>query len=113
MENKIDVKNYVLNTEMYEDFYAILNRETGQEIFKISKKGNDVAKLQQMWPNLEVNNMIFEEGGKGVIMSVDKDAEQVVKGLWYVDGKYIDDNGKEYVSPEEYLKEKEENNEDQ
>lgn len=112
MENKINVSNYILNTEMYEDFYAVINKETGQELFKISKKRNTIEDLQKLWPNLEVNNMIFKEEGKGVIISLREDAVQVLPGLWYVDEKYYDDNGKEYLSPEEYLKEKEENNDE-
>lgn len=107
MDEKIKVEGYILNTEMYEDFYAVINKETGQEIFKISKKRNTIEDLQKMWPGLEVNNVIIKKEGKGTIVSMKEDAIQVLPGLWYVDNKYFDENGKEYVSPEEYLEEQE------
>ena len=105
MDNKIEVKNYILNTEMYENFYAVINKETGKEIFKISKKGNTIEDLQKSWPDLEVDNKLIVKEGKGIIVSVNEDAVQVLPGLWYVDGQYFDNNGKEYVSEEEYLEE--------
>lgn len=103
MDEKIKVEGYILNTEMYEDFYAVINKETGQEIFKISKKRNTIEDLQKMWPGLEVNNVIIKKEDSKVIMPLKEDAVQVRKGLWYVDGSYYDENGNEYVSEEEYI----------
>lgn len=100
---QIEVKNYILNTEKYEDFYAVINKETGKEIFKISKKGNKIEDLQKLWPELEVNNNIETKEDSKVIIPLREDAVQVVNGLWYVDGSYYDKDGKEYLSEEDYL----------
>lgn len=103
MDEKIKVKNYILNTEKYENAYAVINKETGKEIFRISKKGNKIEDLQKMWPDLEVNNEMETKEDSKVIMPIKEDAVQVRKGLWYVDGSYFDEDGNEYVSEEEFI----------
>lgn len=103
MDEKIKVKNYILNTKKYENFYAVINKETGKEIFKISKKGNKIEDLQKMWPDLEVDNEMETKEDSKVIMPLREDAVQIRKGLWYIDEHFYDENGKEYVSEEDFI----------
>ena len=79
---------YILNTTKYDDYFAIINKETGDEMCKINKRVNTVEGVLKQFPELEI-----EQTG------ADSKKEN---DIYYKDGKWYDSNGTEYESDTEY-----------
>lgn len=47
------MKKYILNETKYEDYYAVIDSETGKELMKISKKCNTKENIKKQFPELE------------------------------------------------------------
>lgn len=69
----------------------IVKDENGKEVFRMSKHCNDLSKIIEAYPSLII-----------------EDSSNVVDNkLFYKDGKYIDEAGHEYTSPEEWYESEE------
>ena len=74
----IDIKD----TKMF-----IVRDEYKKEVFKIDRRCNDLKKIIEAYPSLIIEDSSNVYGNQ----------------LFYKDSKYVDENGREYVSPEEWL----------
>lgn len=94
---KDDIKKYFLDGTKHENHWAVINMETGKEIFKISKN-NSIDDILKQFPDLEIGTGCYREKCESEIN--------------YVDGKWIDKNGVEYESDDEYYRIKSEKTND-
>lgn len=95
---KDEIKKYFLDGTKYENHWAVVNLETGKEIFKISKK-NSIDDILKQFPDLKI------EAGRY--------REKCESEINYVDGRWIDKDGIEYESDDEYYRIKAEKQKDQ
>ena len=99
MDNNI--KKYILDCASDENHYLVINKETGKEVFKISKHLNNIDDVLKNFPELEIKE--DQQVGRTRVTISDENSE-----IRYLDGKWIDKDGVEWVSDDEYYKAKHE-----